>query len=78
MTVAQILTFLAPLIVVALLMRRNMRGRKLVLERLWIYPAVMVLGARCCMKGRRLRPGRFCSTQRPWPTARLSAGTARG
>jgi hypothetical protein len=44
MSSAQILLFLIPVLVIVVLAMRNMRGRKLRLEALWIYPTVLALG----------------------------------
>jgi hypothetical protein len=40
---AQFLPFLLPLLILAMILRRNLRVRSLRMERLWVYPALLVL-----------------------------------
>lgn len=44
-TLARLLPLLIPLVVIALVMRRAARGRKVRVERLWIAPAIALIGA---------------------------------
>jgi hypothetical protein len=42
-TIARALPYVIPLVILVFVLRRNLRGRNLRVERLWIYPAVLVL-----------------------------------
>jgi membrane protein CcdC involved in cytochrome C biogenesis len=44
-TLARLLPLLIPLLVIAVVMRRAVRGRKVRVERLWIAPAIALIGA---------------------------------
>ena len=44
-TSAHALRFIIPLLIVVLVLRRNLRARSLRMERMWIYPAILVAGA---------------------------------
>lgn len=39
------LPYVIPLVIVLIVVRRNLRGRKIRAERLWVYPAILILGA---------------------------------
>jgi hypothetical protein len=43
--VAHGLPYVLPLLIILLVVRRNLRGRKIRAERLWIYPAILIVGA---------------------------------
>ena len=51
MSSAQVLPYLIPVLVVLLILRRNLRSRTLKMERLWVYPAILVLAAGAAMRG---------------------------
>jgi hypothetical protein len=42
-TTAQVLPFVLPVLILAIILRRNLRARTLRMERLWIYPTVLVV-----------------------------------
>jgi hypothetical protein len=55
-TTAQALPYILPLLVLALILRRNLRARTLKMERLWVYPAILILLTGTAMSSERL-PG---------------------
>jgi hypothetical protein len=42
-TSARALPYIVPLLILALILRRNLRARTLKMERLWVYPAILLL-----------------------------------
>jgi hypothetical protein len=48
---AQVLPYLVPLLILVLVLRRNLRSRSLRMERLWVYPAILILAAAGVMRG---------------------------
>lgn len=48
---AQVLPYLVPLLILVLILRRNLRSRSLRMERLWLYPAILILAAAGVMRG---------------------------
>ena len=55
-TTAQALPYILPLLILALILRRNLRARTLKMERLWVYPAILILATGSIMSSERL-PG---------------------
>jgi hypothetical protein len=45
------LPYLLPLLIVLLIVRRNLRARTLRMERLWVYPAILIFAAGAAMAG---------------------------
>lgn len=50
------LPYIIPLLIVLLVVRRNLRGRKIRTERLWLYPAILIAGAIAVMSAERPPP----------------------
>jgi hypothetical protein len=48
-TAARTLPYIVPLLFLALILRRNLRARSLRMERLWVYPAILVLATGSAM-----------------------------
>jgi hypothetical protein len=42
---AHVLPYIVPLVVILVVIRRNLRGRKIRAERLWLYPAILTIAA---------------------------------
>ena len=55
-TTAQALPYILPLLILALILRRNLRARTLKMERLWVYPAILILATGSIMSSERM-PG---------------------
>jgi hypothetical protein len=50
-TTQQALPYLIPLLILLLILRRNLRARKLRMERLWVYPLILALATASAMSG---------------------------
>jgi hypothetical protein len=51
MSTTQVLPYVIPLLILLLILRRNLRSRTLKMERLWVYPAILILAAVSAMSG---------------------------
>ena len=45
------LTYILPLLILLLILRRNLRARSLKMERLWVYPAILIVGTAAPLAG---------------------------
>jgi hypothetical protein len=45
------LTYILPLLILLLILRRNLRARTLKMERLWVYPSILILGTLAPLSG---------------------------
>src|SRR5580692_8983709 len=43
--ISQGLPYVIPLVIILVVVRRNLRGRKIRAERLWVYPTILIIGA---------------------------------
>ena len=53
---ARALPYIVPLLILALVLRRNLRERNLRMERLWVYPAILIVATASVMGGEAM-PG---------------------
>jgi len=49
LTTGRALPYIVPLLILALILRRNLRARSLKMERLWVYPAILLLATGSAM-----------------------------